>query len=317
MMAGCHDGRMDHRPNPRPDGLSDDPDWVRAGQWLSNGPRSDRLDAVLLGVPAHLTSLSPTNADQTPAAVRAALWRYATWCASRRVDLAELQVADWGDVADPDAHEDATIDLARQAADTAPLTVALGGDNSLTYAVARGVFGEGLASAGLVTFDAHHDIRTGVNNGSPVRRLVEAGLDPTRIVQIGIADFANSRAYSEQAAEWGITVIELADVRRRGMPDVVAQAMAIAGGADGKIHVDVDLDVCDRAVVPGCPASVPGGLAAHEILDGVFFAIRDSQAASMDIAEVDASADAPDGRTVRLAARCVLEAFAALASRVG
>ncbi|WAC67559.1 hypothetical protein OVA14_02605 [Agrococcus sp. SL85] len=36
---------------------------------------------------------------------------------------------------------------------------------------------------------------------------------------------------------------------------------------------------------------------------------------SLDLAEVDASADAPDGRTVRLAALCVLEALAGLASR--
>src|SRR5262249_11023040 len=150
---------------------------------------------------------SPTNANQTPAAVRMSLWRYSTWCASRQVDLTGLQVADWGDVADPDIHEDATIDLVGQAADAAPFALALGGDNSLTYAVGRGVFGDALTSAGLVTFDAHHDIRTGVNNGSPVRRLVDAGLDPTRIVQIGIADFANSRVYSEQTAEWGITVI--------------------------------------------------------------------------------------------------------------
>ena len=50
--------------------------------------------------------------------------------------------------------------------------------------------------APLVTIDAHYDLRDGVSNGSPVRRLVESGLDPRRIVQIGIADFANSAAYA-------------------------------------------------------------------------------------------------------------------------
>jgi len=36
---------------------------------------------------------------------------------------------------------------------------------------------------------------------------------------------------------------------------------------------------------------------------------------SVDIAEVDAAADTPDGRTVRLAALCVLEIIAGVAER--
>ncbi|MET0975750.1 MAG: formimidoylglutamase, partial [Leifsonia sp.] len=41
----------------------------------------------------------------------------------------------------------------------------------------------------------------------------------------------------------------------------------------------------------------------------------DERVRSIDIAEVDATADAPDGRTVRLAALCVLEAVAGVALR--
>jgi formiminoglutamase len=79
------------------------------------------------------------------------------------------------------------------------LLIALGGDNSITYATAQGA-----GAAGLITLDAHFDLRDGVSNGSPVRRLVDDGLDPTRIVQIGIADFANSAAYAQRAADLGI-----------------------------------------------------------------------------------------------------------------
>ena len=77
--------------------------------------------------------------------------------------------------------------------------LALGGDNSITYAVARGV-----AADGLVTLDAHHDLRDGRSNGSPVRRIIEGGLDPTRVVQLGISDFANSAAYTARARELGL-----------------------------------------------------------------------------------------------------------------
>ena len=147
-----------------------------------------------------------------------------------------------------------------------------------------------------------------------MRRLVEDGLDGRRIVQLGIADFANSVAYAQRAAEYGITVVTMDDVRRRGAADVAAEALEIAGADGGPVHLDVDVDVCDRSVAPGCPASVPGGLAAWELRTLVRALAADTRVLSAYIAEVDATADAPDGRTVRLAALCVLELLAAKAS---
>lgn len=204
----------------------------------------------------------------------------------------------------------------RGLADTARLVIALGGDNALTYPVARGA-----GATGLITIDAHFDLRDGISNGSPVRRLVEDApeaerVEPTRIVQIGIADFANSAAYAARAADWGIRVITLDEVRRRGMADVVAEATSIAGaGAGARIHLDVDVDAADRSAAPGCPASVPGGLAAWELRALVRGITADLRVVSADIAEVDATADTDDMRTVRLAALCVLEMLAALATR--
>ena len=77
----------------------------------------------------------------------------------------------------------------------------------------------------------------------------------------------------------------------------------------------VVVDAADRSVAPGCPASVPGGLAAWELRALVRSIARDSRVVSADIAEVDATADADDARTVRLAALCVLELLAALSMR--
>jgi len=292
-----------------------DPRWPRASGWLAAGPGDRPADLAFLGVPAFRTSLSPTRADLTPAAVRAALARFSTYAASRDVDLEELAAHDHGDVPNPDTDEQATVAAAAEAADESRLLVACGGDNSITYAVARGVLGGWLSGSGLVTLDAHHDIREGVSNGSPVRRLVEAGLDPARIVQVGISDWANSRSYASEAAEWGITVIGRREVARRGIADCMREALEVAGAGDASVHVDLDVDVCDRSVAPGCPASLPGGLSAAELLDAAYLAGRDSRVVAIDITEVDAEADAPDGRTVRLAALCVLEAAAGLVGR--
>ena len=294
---------------------SPDPRWPRASEWIAAGPGGRPVDLAFLGVPAFRTSLSPTRADRTPGAVRAALGRFSTYAAARGIDLSGLAPADHGDVAGPDADEEATTKAAARAAADSRLLVACGGDNSITYAVARGVLGGWLSGSGLVTLDAHHDIREGVSNGSPVRRLVEAGLDPARIVQVGIADWANSRSYAGEAADWGITVIGRRDVARRGIADCMREALDVAGAGEAAVYVDLDVDVCDRAVAPGCPASLPGGLSATELLDAAYLAGRDARVLAIDIAEVDSEADAPDGRTVRLAAMCVLEAAAGLVGR--
>mgnify|MGYP001600380797 CR=1 FL=1 len=302
--------------------LSNDPLWPRAGSW----PAFDgTADAVVLGVPTWRTSLSPTGAHATPAAIREALPRYGTTLMGPpAIELGEvLRIADAGDVADPDgsAGEARVISRVRELAAAAKLVIALGGDNSLTYPTALGA-----EATGLITFDAHFDLRDGVSNGTPVRRLVEdipatssldtARIDPTRIVQIGIADFANSAAYARRAADWGIRVITLDELRRRGIDDVIAEALDVAGaGADPRIHLDIDVDVCDRSVAPGCPASVPGGLQAWELRALTRAVASDSRVVSADLAEVDATADAGDARTVRLAALCVLELLAGLAAR--
>ena len=286
--------------------------WPRAGAWP---PADDgSWDAAILGVPAFRTSLSPTGAHATPGAIREALRRYSpTLLGPPPVDLNDvLRIADAGDVDEPDGPEgEASVRAAvRALRERTDLVIALGGDNSLTYAVTQGA-----AAGGLITIDAHFDLRDGVSNGSPVRRLVEDGLDGRRIVQLGIADFANSAAYARRAADAGITVITMDDVRRRGAADVMAEALAVAGAGGGAVHLDIDVDVCDRSVAPGCPASVPGGLAAWELRALVRAAAADPRLHSADLAEVDATADAPDGRTVRLAALCVLELLAGLAAR--
>ena len=297
-----------------------DPRWPTAADWLAAGSPSATADLALLGVPSHRTSISPTRADTTPEAVRRHLGRLSTWSLSRRLDLSELVAADHGDVADPDEEdgvgEQRTRAAAALAVESSTLLIALGGDNSATHPVMAGACGDALAvSAGLVTLDAHHDFREGRSNGTPVRLLVDAGLDPRRVVQVGIADWANSRSYYDEVIERGITVITLANVRERGIAACVADALALAGAAGGPVHVDLDLDVCDRGVAPACPASLPGGLSAAEALEAAYLAGRDARVTSIDITEVDAMRDMHDERTVRLAAMCVLEAAAGLASR--
>lgn len=275
--------------------LHDDPLWPRAGDWP---PPAGYVDVVLVGVPTWRRSLTAGRCDTTPAAVRDALRRYSL--------STGLVIADAGDIVDPDASpEEAAEEIASL---HAGLVIALGGDNAATVPVARG-----RRADGLVTVDAHHDLRDGSSNGSPVRELLEAGIPGSRIAQLGIEPLANSSAYAARATAEGITVVP-----RRALAGVSlfdALTSAVDGLGASRVHVDLDVDACDRAVAPGCPASVPGGLSALDLRDAARAAGAHPSVVSVDLTEVDATLDAPDGRTVRLVALCVLEAIRGFGTR--
>ncbi len=287
--------------------LPHDPLWPRAGT-LFSATKSGYQDLSLVGVPAHLTSISTTSAHMTPAAIRQALSRYSLAHVNPKVDLRRITCTDAGDVLSPDIDENQTISQLRAISDASKLMIALGGDNSITYSVARSV-----SATGLITFDAHYDLRDGVSNGSPVRRLVESGLSGKKIVQIGIADFSNSAEYAARAQELGITVVHRAQLRSANLSDIWNRAIAIAGS---RVHVDFDMDVCDRSVVPACPAASPGGISADEMRQFAFLAGAANEVVSVDITEIDAANDAADQRTIRLAALVVLELAAGLSTRL-
>ena len=291
--------------------LSSDPNWPRANTLL----KSTKAELAIIGVPASATALSPTSAHLTPAAIRDALAKYSTYAGSTDTELQTSGITDLGDISSPD-HADGEARVTTAVAGllkTYKLLLALGGDNSITYSVAVGLFPD-LSKIGLITFDAHHDLRDGNSNGSPIWRLIEAGLPGENIVQIGLSDFANSGSYARRAKEAGITTIHRAELRNRKMIDVVAQALEIAGAGGREIYVDIDVDVCDRSVAPACPASVPGGISADELRQTANLVARDARVRAIDITEIDAASDTADGRTVRLAALLVLEIAAGLAA---
>jgi arginase family enzyme len=91
------------------------------------------------------------------------------------------------------------------------------------------------------------------------------------------------------------------------------EALSKLGGK--KLHVDIDMDVCDRSFVPACPAAAPGGISADELRQFAFLVGNVNQVRSVDITEIDAMADSADGRTVRLGALAVLEIASGYQSR--
>jgi formiminoglutamase len=294
--------------------LPHDPNWTRANTLIATTNPSAKI--ALVGVPANKGSISPTSADQTPDAIRGALARFSTYSTSQDIELSEDTFTDLGNIDSPDGPEGTARvhSFVKDLLAKHQLIIALGGDNSITYSVASGLWPD-LSKIGLITFDAHYDLRDGQSNGSPVWQLIQAGLPGKNIVQIGIADFANSAQYSQRAKENGITVISRAQLREQSIAEVLRKALEIAGADGREIYIDLDVDVCDRSVVPACPAAMPGGISADELRQAAFLVGADKRVRAIDITEIDSAADSEDQRTVRLGALLVLEAASGFATR--
>ena len=292
-----------------------DIDYPRAASWLSAS--KDRTDSIVLGVPFSALSLSGARCDLLPGELRRALWRFSTF--GRGTDLVELATQDLGDLALWGLDATESLELIRRACSELPQTlpkVLIGGDNSITAPAMLGTVGSG---GGLITFDAHHDVRDygrdGLSNGSPVRVLLDAGVAGPRIWQIGIRDFANSATYSDLASSAGIKRVSAPDVVAHGMGEYIGTALENLTATDG-IYVDMDIDVVERALAPAAPGAQPGGLHPIHLQDAAFRCGLHPAVKCLDIVEVDPKIDVA-GSTVRLAASVLLSFLAGVASRSG
>jgi formiminoglutamase len=300
--------------------MREDPSWPRASAWLAGDHLPEPVGRLaVLGAPLHLGSITPGRCDLAPAALRKALERYGTFDPETGVDLRTLAVTDLGDLDLADSRpEEALAPLSEavsSALTNADVLAVLGGDNSITRAGCHGA-GESLDRLGLLTLDAHHDLRDlegGLSNGNPVRALLEDGLPGTNIAQIGIAPFANSSVYAEVARDAGIRAFTVEGVRARGIDAAVREALETLRERADRIYVDLDIDVLDRAFAPGAPGSRPGGLTPWQLFAAARICGEHPKVVAMDVVEVDPMMDIAHA-TVLGAAKCLLS-FASAVSR--
>jgi len=285
--------------------VTDDPLWPRASSLLVEPAAGSRLG--LVGVPLSRSSISLSQAHLTPPAVRAAL---------HRLDVDVPELADHGDLDVASLGGTDAVAVVREQLRALPshdLLLLLGGDNLVTWPAVEALTPD-VSRVGLLTLDAHHDVRgfhAGATNGTPVRGLMDAGL--VHVTQIGIGDLTNSRAHRQWCAEHGVRVVPAASCRGR-VGQVVREELDRLAGSCDLLYVDLDVDVVDRAFVPGCPGARPGGLLPHELLEAAVEAGRHPKVRGIDVVEVDAAADANEV-TVQLAGMCLLSAAAGFATR--
>jgi len=295
-----------------------DRDWPRASAWLAD--EAAVPDLLVVGVPSSRSSLVSSRADLAPLEVRHRLDRFSTFHSELGVDLGSVAVRDVGNWAVSELDAVALVDEVMRLAKSLPetqLKLFLGGDNAITRPLVA-ASADDLSSVGVITFDAHHDVRVldeGPSNGNPIRGLIEEhGLAGGNVVQIGIHSFANSAAYRSFCDSVGITTVTIDEVERIGMETAVGVALSRLSTTCDTIYVDVDIDVLDRAFAPACPGSRPGGLTVRQLAQGVARCAAHDSVVALDFVEVDPSAD-PNHQTVDVLAHLLLTAAAGFATR--
>jgi len=152
-----------------------------------------------------------------------------------------------------------------------------------------------------------------LSNGNPVRALMKDGLPGNNIAQIGLASFANTAKMHRDALDAGNLVVSVEDVRRDGIGKCVELAMEHMAHADA-IVLDCDIDVIDRAQMPGAPGARPGGMDVSDFFSAVRRIAADHRVRVIDLTEWDPSLDSTD-LSALTAARWVAECVAGFENR--
>jgi arginase len=251
-------------------------------------------------------------------------------------DHGNLPVADRGTFP-PDAHgSDFLPTIAAICGDLAARTqasvgaqripVVLGGDHSIAAGsvagAARALRARGEA-LGLLWVDAHGDINTpetspsGNVHGMPVAHLLGHG-DPRlmftdgtavraeHVALVGIRDLdpgerAHLRAY-------GVRAFTMHDIDRRGLANVLDEALDVVSRGTAGTWVSYDVDVHDPSHAPGVGTPVPGGFSwreGHLVMEMV---AESGRLVGLDLVEVNPILDVSN-RTAELAVGLISSAL--------
>jgi len=168
---------------------------------------------------------------------------------------------------------------------------------------------------GLIWVDAHGDMNTpattssGNVHGMPLAALLGEGpselamiggyepkVAPQHTVLVGVRNLDHREKDEVRAS--GIHVFTMKDIDRQGAASIMEQALELAGGGTGGVHLSFDLDACDPSIAPGVGTPVRGGLnyrEAHLMMETVADAHR---LVALDLVEVNPVLDSQNSTAV-------------------
>ncbi|MFD3445647.1 formimidoylglutamase [Microbacteriaceae bacterium 4G12] len=307
---------MQHYPYLRQDSAFVDREVTKWSNLLNKWDQSELMTgSAIIGIPLSKPSISHSGASFAPQTIRSMLDIYSTYAIEGERDMKGTTLYDCGDITMhvtniEECHrriEETIATLTAQHPNMTPII--LGGDHSISFPSISG-FAKGRGKVGVIQFDAHHDLRNledgGPSNGTPFRSLLEHNIiEGKHLVQIGIRNFSNARAYHEYAIANGVTVYTMKQVGERGVLAVVAESIEKLRPHADTIYVSVDMDVLDQAFAPGCPAIGPGGMDSTSLLEAAEQLGKEPLVRAMDIVEIDPTLDFRH-MTSRVAAQVIM-----------
>lgn len=280
--------------------------------------------ASLLGIPFDTTTLGRRGSRFGPAAVRTALAGLLCYDPGFDVDLSRARrVADLGDVdvvqTDVDETWTRVSDVVARLPARLPL-VAIGGDHGLTYPLLRGLGRSHEGRLGVISIDAHYDVRISqqgeVSAGVPFRYVLEQLPELVRgpnLVEIGIGGWRNTHRYAKYLEGQRARVIPARELHRGDLDVLAAEALERAADGTSGIWLSVDIDGIDAAYAPGTGTPAIGGLTPFQLLEIVWAFGSHPKALGLDVMEVAPAYD-HGSATAGLAATAILTFLAAVAA---
>ena len=182
----------------------------------------------------------------------------------------------------------------------------LGGDHSIAAgsvsAIAKHYENKG--DIGIIWIDAHGDWNndkstiSGNMHGMPYSAI--CGWGPSSMVDFGQIPHYVPTAHCVQVAghdfdiaeaarmkEAGMNVFPMSDIDRRGMYEVMKDAIRIAGEGTVGIHLSFDVDAITPEYAPGTGTPVTNGITAREAFLAVEMLAASGKLLSMDLVEVN------------------------------
>jgi arginase family enzyme len=283
---------------------------------------------AVVGIPYEGTKVSRLGCKYGPTAIREASFMFSYLLQSldeaalvdpvteeviRQSDRYDL--VDVGDLAvfQADVHETSRIitDGVAGIVQRGAFPIILGGDHYTSFPSLRGVL-SGLKAAGrnevfgYIHIDSHLDLADTMpffgklSSGTQVRRMIDtAGVDPKNMLMIGIGGI-QPKAEWDFAKSAGINMVLRHELQAaKDIRALVSKGLERLRHCTA-VYLTIDIDVNDRAYVPGVGNAVgAGGIFPLQFLE-VLAAIRQVPLVAVDLVEVAPNID-QTGRTASLA----------------
>jgi len=277
------------------------------------------LDVAIVGVPYDGGTSYRPGARLGPREIRAQSSLIRPYSYFQKVaPFDRLNVADVGDVDAPPV----SIEKCYEAIDARISAIAaagarpvvIGGDHSISLPILRAL-ARRHGPLALVQFDSHIDtwdeyFGGKYFHGTPFRRAIEEKLvDGKRFIQVGIRGPMYGEDDFDFHREHGITLIDIDQVKARGIAWTIEQIRRVATGA---VYMTFDIDGVDPAFAPGTGTPEVGGLTSHEAQQLVR-GLAGLTLVGGDIVEVAPPFDGPGQITALLAANLMFEFLCVLA----